>query len=350
MVFLVKTHLNRFLVLPGIIATFVGTVIGAGFASGREIYQFFSVYGWWGFFGILLALLILGFAGVRVCQIGVLLKPNSYQELLEYLLGKRLAVVMDFLLGCFFLILVGIMLAGSGSIFVMFNLDFWNGVCLTGLILILVLWQGLPGLILANLLIIPLMFLFTLLISLFGIFHGEDSNLSVNMINNDWIISALQFASYNLVLAIPVLLALAKRYRNCRILSWGSWLGSLLLGIMTVLVNLVIHAHFKDVQSSSMPMLEISKLMGNLGFIIYGLILWGEIFSTLLANVYGLAERLLCLTGLSMRFWIVILVGVGILLAGWGFKELIAFFYPIFGWICLVIIILLCVKNPVESS
>lgn len=34
---------------------YVGTVVGAGFATGREIVEFFLKFGWFGFFGILVS-------------------------------------------------------------------------------------------------------------------------------------------------------------------------------------------------------------------------------------------------------------------------------------------------------
>ena len=102
-------------VIPGIAATFIGTVVGAGFASGQEIYQFFSIHGWFGWLGLILAVLLLGFSGVKVFQIGANLKPKSYQDFLLFLLGPRLAAVMDLLLVTFFIVLIGVMFAGCGA-------------------------------------------------------------------------------------------------------------------------------------------------------------------------------------------------------------------------------------------
>ena len=34
-----------------IAGVYVGTIIGAGYASGQEILQFFTGYGWWGIVG-----------------------------------------------------------------------------------------------------------------------------------------------------------------------------------------------------------------------------------------------------------------------------------------------------------
>lgn len=36
-------------------ATYVGAVMGAGFASGQEIQQFFARFGYWGLVGVVLS-------------------------------------------------------------------------------------------------------------------------------------------------------------------------------------------------------------------------------------------------------------------------------------------------------
>lgn len=47
------------------ILVIVGTIIGAGFASGKEIYCFFNCYQWYGFFGLFVAVAIIGFVIAR---------------------------------------------------------------------------------------------------------------------------------------------------------------------------------------------------------------------------------------------------------------------------------------------
>ena len=42
---------NNFLNIFKVASIFIGTVVGAGLASGKEIYQFFSIYGLKSFFG-----------------------------------------------------------------------------------------------------------------------------------------------------------------------------------------------------------------------------------------------------------------------------------------------------------
>ena len=51
-----KTNLN----LLNVALMFVGAIMGAGFASGREIWQFFGVFGKQGRIGILLIAVLFG--------------------------------------------------------------------------------------------------------------------------------------------------------------------------------------------------------------------------------------------------------------------------------------------------
>ena len=50
--------MNNFIKMFSII---IGTFIGAGFASGKEIYIFFVQYGIYGFFGLIFSNIISGF-------------------------------------------------------------------------------------------------------------------------------------------------------------------------------------------------------------------------------------------------------------------------------------------------
>ena len=49
-----------------IVFVMIGTLIGAGFASGQEIYIFFYQYGMKGIFGIIISSILLGFVIYKV--------------------------------------------------------------------------------------------------------------------------------------------------------------------------------------------------------------------------------------------------------------------------------------------
>ena len=55
--------MKKIILMLKIATIFVGSIVGAGLSSGRELNQFFSVYGWKSFVGLIvcgLAYVILG--------------------------------------------------------------------------------------------------------------------------------------------------------------------------------------------------------------------------------------------------------------------------------------------------
>jgi uncharacterized membrane protein YkvI len=54
-----------------IAAVFIGTIVGAGLASGQEIRQFFTEYGYKGFGGILICCLIYIIIGYMIVSISL---------------------------------------------------------------------------------------------------------------------------------------------------------------------------------------------------------------------------------------------------------------------------------------
>ena len=72
-----------------IAAVYVGTVVGAGFATGREIVEFFSRFGFVGLIGMLMSGYILIFLGSKLMVISARINAKSYEEFNEYLFWRK---------------------------------------------------------------------------------------------------------------------------------------------------------------------------------------------------------------------------------------------------------------------
>lgn len=331
----------------GIALTFVGTVIGAGFASGQEILQFFGKYGSRGGWGIGLAMLVMGAATAKIFKIGSRLKSDSYRDFLAWLLGPGWLFWADLFFFLFILLLMGVMFAGCGAIFEELQLGYGWGIFWTTLIIISVLALDLPGLVVVNMIIVPLMFLATLAIAAFSL-TVQPAWGGIEAPGAYWVAAALQFSSYNIILAIPVLVSISNQYPCQPILRRGGWLGCLCLGMMTAFIYGAIRFRLDSLRFTAFPMVELAKMWGKPVFLGYIFIIWGEMLTTLLANAYGLGKRVMALTGWPFQRIIWILAGLGIAIAQVGFVNLIRSVYPIYGYLSMALLCLMLVK-PVPS-
>ncbi len=72
-----------------VLLVIIGTLIGAGFASGKEIYIFFFKYGNMGLIGLLISCLLIGITTYIVFKIVNKRNIKSYEELLSVICESK---------------------------------------------------------------------------------------------------------------------------------------------------------------------------------------------------------------------------------------------------------------------
>jgi uncharacterized membrane protein YkvI len=318
---------------------YIGTIIGAGFASGQEIYIFFVKYGFNGVFGVCLAFFLISILGGIILMSVKKWGTTSYHDFFHFLSGKYLAYILDSLFTLYMFCGICIMLAGAGSLLKnSFHLPLILGTGLTVIITIFVLRMKLDGIFLANKIIVPTIFLSLILMFILNpIKYPMPSNIEFHLFSN-WSYSALLYACYNLTLALSVFCTLGQENIRYHEFFIGALLGGMILGVLAlliVLMELPLTAIYAD-----FPLLEIIKQINwPLFEVILKLALWGEIFSTLVGNVYGLTKRFVSDSAKYNSFMMLIC------LIAWpfsliGFTKLLSTLYPLFGTIFLALIIM----------
>lgn len=100
------------------ICVIIGTIIGAGFASGKEIYIFFNQYGTMGFLGVVVASTLTGIVIYRVLvQIRAIEVKNYSQYLAQMHVKPKIKEVLNCIINIFLLISFYIMIAGFCAYF-----------------------------------------------------------------------------------------------------------------------------------------------------------------------------------------------------------------------------------------
>lgn len=104
-----------------VVFVIIGTLIGAGFASGQEMYVFFFSFGIKGLIGILISSILMGIIIYKTLKLINNYPINNYKELLEILLSKskykNIKNIINFLVNIFILVTFFIMIAGFGAYF-----------------------------------------------------------------------------------------------------------------------------------------------------------------------------------------------------------------------------------------
>ena len=67
---------------------FIGTVVGAGFASGQEAMLYFSAFGTQGMWGAVLGSVLMLIAGVTILQLGSFFQAKEHMPRIAQVLYK----------------------------------------------------------------------------------------------------------------------------------------------------------------------------------------------------------------------------------------------------------------------
>lgn len=329
-----------------IAAVFIGTIVGAGLASGQEIRQFFTEFGYRGFTGILICCLIYIIIGYMITSISLKFNLRSYNELLSLVLRPR--VFAKFTEGITSLFLVSgaaIILAGSGSlIHQYFGVSKWVGILLMAFISLFILLRDTKGLIEVNSIIVPsLIFVLVTLFIVYILFYKDIISWTyvktVPHYKNSWFISCLLYSGFNILGCSGVLVPLSGEMRNKKSLFWGITMGAVILTVLSMIINLLLLLNVPYIFKYEIPLLYIANRFGNLLQIMLLCIIWLEMFSTEVSDVYSVGKAVSQVFKISYKRSVMLVILIALPISQIGFVNLISVIYPAFGVISLIFLL-----------
>lgn len=332
---------------------YIGTVVGAGFASGREIYEFFSKYGVIAYAAIVLVTVLFAWLGYRLMALGAALHANSFRDVNAHMFGPRLRRVMDIVLLVMLFGTTVAMLAGTGELFrERLGQPFTIGVVAAIVITLCTLMFGMNGLLKVNSVIVPTLAIFVIYTTVHTWLHTEPTvqsilhpaSLSTQFGFPVWI-SALLYAAMNTGLSVGVLVPLGGQVQDRKALKRGAIMGAAGLGAMLVAVTFSLFAYMPDVTAYAIPMAFIASHFSPWLSILFIAVLFGEIYSTLIGNVYAITASLASSHRQMLVVSVVLLVLAGVL-SHFGFRAIVTYAYTGFGWISLCFILMIAMSKP----
>lgn len=321
---------------------FIGSIVGAGVCSGRELNQFFATYGIAGFVGLILCGVLYVFFSKMIIEITAEYKVSSYDEFVDLVCPKWVARFTNFVLTLFLLSSTSIILAGSGAIlYQYFGISKWIGMLVMFLISSFFLLRNTEGLFEVNSFVVP-----TLVLVMSAIFIGY-INRNPSAIHLEYmkliprqktnlLTSTLIYVSFNILTIIGVIVPLTSDIRRPNEIIKGVMLGSIVLTILGMYITFLMLVNPFHPNLYEIPLLGVAMELhpilqvGMLG------IMWLEMFSSQVSNVYSLSYYLRNRFKISYNKGIFIVVAVAAPFSGVGFSKLVEILYPMYGVLSLV--------------
>ncbi|MFC7441888.1 hypothetical protein [Laceyella putida] len=295
--------------------------------------------------------MLFALLGTRMMLLGCRLQARSYEEFNQYLFGERWGPMMTALISVMLLGVTSAMMSGTGSLFAeQLGLSFHVGVIFTALLSFFFIVRGMDGVLSVNSLVVPLMFLFIVLVAAHAWQSGDLTSLATLIPEPErshWLPSAFVYVSFNLVLTQAVLVPLGAEVADERTIKLGGWIGGVGLGIMLFACNLALQLHWQKASQLDIPMGYVISTLGVGVKFLFLAMMWAEIFTSLIGNVYGLTANLSQVMPLKKPLIMVLIFGVAYLFSLIGFPTLVHYLYPLFGYCGLVVLtVMICRRMP----
>lgn len=315
----------------------IGTLIGAGFASGQEILTFFNRYGENGLYGMILSSVLFGI--VIFITLIVVDKKNiiSYDEII--LGNKFLKIIFEiFLFICFC-----IMVAGCGAFFEQeFELPFLLGSVICSLICYGIFSCRYKGLETINMILVPFI--------LVGIFMLGAGNYAEGAIINkeyvlpqsytsNWIMASVLYTSYNSIILVPILVTFKEYRLNISKKIMIAILSTVVFLSIGILMYNILNIYYPDILAVELPNVKLASLLGRFQLAFYGIVIITAIITTAVSSGYAFLE----MRKKHYNIKAVIICVFSVLFSKIGFSELVNNVFPLFGYLGLIQIICIAI-------
>lgn len=333
--------------------TFAGCFLGAGYVSGRELWQFFGNFGIFGIVGLVLSMTFIFVFGVLLMRLASMSKIIECDKLIIRADNKFLRTFIGIAETFFLVGIAVIMIAGVGALFRQTaGISEYLSCGIFSVLLFFLALGGHERMINVFSLTVPVLVFFTVLVGIVTVAKFGFPDFSVVSINaeseknpllSSWWVSSITYVCYNLFSSVQILAPVGAMVNSKKRLYFGVFFGSLALfliaGCIFVSMSSVPFAY-----EAQLPMLfaasSISKLLG----IIYSVLLFFGMLGTALSSLVAVIHFVISKTGKqSLKLPGTAVLCIIMFFASLvGFGDLIGTVYPICGYLGVFALLSIC--------
>jgi uncharacterized membrane protein YkvI len=319
-------------------ATAVACVIGAGFVSGQEVWQFFGAYGTLGILAIVIAVLLFASGAAVVLWYTRETGADSMEALISP--RKHPAVVWSItafenILHYAFYIL---MAAATGALGERYGLPVFAGVLFFCIVSTTMSMLGIKGLSKLFGWMVPILAVAVIGVAIYSYTLPEtvleDVGASTSSLMGHWIVAALVYFCFNFVGSIPILVAAAKG-ENMKGMPVGGLLAAFPLVGIAVCLFVAVLKH-PGSAADNLPMMALAAACHPIVEHACAVLMLAGIFSTGFSSQGSINDYMMHF-GLKTKKTLlpatVLLSAIAFVIALNPFKDLVGKVYPILGYI-----------------
>jgi uncharacterized membrane protein YkvI len=352
---------------------FVAFIIGAGFASGQEIMQFFTSFGLSGIAGAVVSLVIFACLGFIIMDRGFTVRASidaetkhpfvywtTYKETGPLaIIGKGVSFVFEWLVLVFLFSIVVIMISGAGATMKQyFGLDAQIGCLIMSVLVFVSVFFGLKRLIDIIGMLGPIIIAFTIAVAIAALVSHPsglaDHAAGVAVMRESapvgsWFLAAVLYVAYNISCSVAFLGSMGATANSRREARLGGIFGGVMLMGAALFVVLGQLSFASEVAGTDIPTLVLAQKIAPVLGAIFSIILLDEILSTAAPMMWLVCDRFTKENSKQQRILLVVLSVAAYFGGNLPFGRLVGTIYPYMGYMGLILIACIVIRKILDA-
>ena len=327
---------------------FIAWVIGSGFATGQEVLQFFTSYGYWSYGVVLLNLIGFLFLGQVFLATGQEHRNEITFNHFKYFCGEKLGNFYSWLIPVTLILIMPVLISGAGAtLSEYYGINHYIGSAVMAGMVLCAYLIGFERLVKIVSTIGPIIIIFSLLVGTITVIRDFDNFMQVSQYelilsesqsSPHWIISSILYLSLNFLSGSVYFTALGKSADNRKDAKYGAIFGAIALVLAIAIMNTAILLNSENITTLEIPMLYLAKKISYIVGSVFSIVLILGIFSSCSAMMWSVCSRFKK-GGKRGNQIFAALVAIFIFVLGlFSFSELVGVFYPLEGYFGLIFI------------
>lgn len=339
---------------------FIALLIGSGFATGQEIMQYFTAWGYKGMIGVAVCFLLLAYVGMSFISAGYNNKFNTPNDIYRYYCGKYIGTFYDYFSTFFIFLSFTVMISGAGATTEQhYNISPYIGGIAMALVTIATVIFGLKKIvdIIGN--IGPVIVVFSIIVGIIAIFMNLEGaknapkivnelvgNGTIKVASNNWLLAAGSYVGFCMLWLAAFLGGVGSKANSEKEGKVGAFSGAIGFSLAVILMSLGLLFNIKDVGGSQIPNLLLATKINPLLADVFSIIILLGIYTTSVPLLWSVVSRFAKENTRKFRILTFVFGGMGVIIGLIiKFDKLVNVVYVLNGYVGLILLFIMIFRS-----
>lgn len=339
---------------------FIAFLIGSGFATGQEIMQYFSSYGWSGMVGIGVVFALFLYVGYEFVLTGYNERFKSSGEIYTHMCGKWVGIFFDYFSILFIYMSFVVMIGGAAAtVEQQYQMAPWMGGVLMGVVSAITVVAGLGRVIDIVGKVGPVIVVLTISLGAWSLASSPESLSHAQAViptlveqkalltaSSNWFFAALSYVGFCMLWLAGFMSLMGSEAKNLKEIKIGSMLGAFGFSFALLIMALGFMANIEFLADSAVPTLKMANTIHSAFGIVFSLIVVAGIYTTAVPLLWQASARFTGGKGSRFVTATFVLAAIGIFIGlKVPFKDLINVIYVINGYVGFILLFFMVINT-----